>query len=356
MRRDLSILLVFFLLATFLPARAQEISPAQVILVSQSDAPILFASDFAIAEDGVIFIPDGKDGNIKCYEPDGTLLKVIGRRGPGPEEFRTPAFCDYKAPFLSVLDAFKIHIYERKGRGELVKVAEISCMACTSDVILSGKGVLVDAYVHYNDGKFCLTLRSFDDTVKHLLPNYRRYGFESEGEYNASYLDLSMLTAQRGFLSVLGNRIYFVFDARPIVMSLNLDGSGIATFRTLSPNYREPRLNARIRDAFYKPGREGELKAERNKVSCITGILADDQMVGVLFSNYDAPSETWKLYLQRFDKAGKLVSESLLREAVNYGPFFSYYFQRESGVLYVMAERYGDDSTDDYRILGYKLR
>ncbi len=354
MRRELSILLVFPLLATLLPAQAQEISPVQVIRVSQSDVPILFASDFAIAEDGVIFIPDGKDGNIKCYEPDGTLLKVIGRRGPGPGEFMTPAFCDYKAPFLSVLDAFKVYVYERKGRGDLARIAEIPCMACTSDVVLSGKGILVDAYVRYNDGKFCLTLRSFDDTIKHLLPNYRRYGFKSEGEHRTSYLDLSMLTSQRGFLSVLGNRIYFVFDARPIVTSLNLDGSEVATFRTLSPNYREPRLNAKIRDAF-KAGRGKEVGEERNKVSCNTGILADDQMVGVLFSNYDAPSETWKLYLQRFDKTGKLISESLLRDAVNYGSFFSYYYQRENGILYIMSERYGDE-TDDYRILEYKLR
>lgn len=353
--KGLFILLVFFLLATILPAEAQDIYPARVVRISQKESPVLHGADFAIAEDGIIFITDGKDGNIKLYEPDGTLLKIFGRRGPGPEEFLAPYFCDYQAPFLSILDAFKIHIYERKGRAELVKIAEIPCMACTSDVILSGKGVLVDAYVHSNDGKFSVTLRSFDETVKNLLPNYRRYGFKSEGEYKASYLDLSMLTSQRGFLSVFGNRVYLVFDARPIVTSFNMDGSELAAFQTISPNYREPRLNARIRDAFYKPGRESELKAERNKVSCNTGTLADDQMVGVLFSNYDASSETWKLYLQRFDKAGKFVSESLLREAVNYGAFFSYYYQRESGVLYIMSERYGDE-TDDYRILGYKLR
>jgi hypothetical protein len=215
--RILSALLVFSLLATLLLAQDRELSPTTAVKISQAEALILYASDFAIAEDGVIFIPDGKDGNIKCYEPDGTLLTVIGRRGPGPEELRTPAVCDYKSPFLSVLDAFKIHIYERKGRAELVKVAEISCLGYASDVILSGKGVLVDAFVHHDGTDFSLTLRSFDDTVKHLLPNYRRYGFKSEREYKASYPDLAKLTSGRGYLSVLGNRVYFVLDARPIV-------------------------------------------------------------------------------------------------------------------------------------------
>lgn len=355
--RALLFSLVLSLSATFLASQDREISPTTEVKISQTEAIVLYPADFVVAEDGVVFLTDAQDGNIKCYEPDGRFLKAIGRRGPGPGEFLGPVYCDYQAPLLSVLDTpkFKVHIYERKGRAELVKIAEISCMACTSDVILLGKGVLVDAYVHNNDGKFALTLRCFDDTMKCLLPNYRRYGFESEREHKVSYLDLSMLTSQRGFLSVLGNRIYFVFDARPIVTSLNLDGSEIATFRTMSPNYREPRINARIRDAFAKPGREDEVKAERNKVSKITGILTDEDMIGILFSNYDATSDTWRLYLQRFAKGGKLISESLLRDAVNYGSIFSYYYQRESGILYVMAERFGDE-TDDYRILGYQLR
>lgn len=344
------------LAATPLTVQTQVIAPSLSIQISQADAPLLWGADFVVAEDGVIFITDAKDGNIKCYDSSGKLLNVIGRRGPGPLEFLGPSFCDYQPPFLSILDgARKIHVYERVGRAGLSKLGEISCLMCTSDVVLSGKSVLVDAYVHNNDGEFSLTVRGFNDALKCLLPSYRRYGFDSERELRASYSDLSKLTAQRGFLAVFGNRIYFVFDVRPVVTVLNLDGSGIVTFSSLSPNYREPRINGRIRDAFFEPGREGEIKAERNKVSYITGILADDGMVGVLFSNYDAPTETWQLYLLRFDLDGKLVSEACLREAINYGSLFSYYYQRVSGRLYVMTERYGNE-TDDYRILGYNLR
>jgi hypothetical protein len=55
---------------------------------------------------------------------------------------------------------------------------------------------------------------------------------------------------------------------------------------------------------------------ERHKVSSITGILTDDGIIGVLFSDYDASPKTGKLYLQRYNAAGKLVSECLLRDAV----------------------------------------
>ncbi len=239
----------------------------------------------------------------------------------------------------------------------MVKVAEIPCMMCTSDVILSGKGLLVDAVAHDNGTKFFLTLRGFkEDVIKHLLPIERRYGYDSERAYKAVYPALSMLTAQRGFLSVFGNRAYFVFDVRPLVTGVNLDGSEIATFGSASPNYREPRINQTIRNGFATPSGEDAILRERNKVSYITGILSDENMVGVLFANYDAPSDSWRLYLQSYGTDGKFVSETLLLDAVNYGNLFSYYYQRGSGVLYVMTEKYGDDSADDYRILGYKLR
>ena len=357
--KALAALLAFSLLAGLLPAQTRELAPATAIRISQTDALLLYAADFAVAEDGVIFITDAKDINIKLYDPGGKLLKVIGGRGLGPEEFEGPYLCDYQAPFLSVLDSpkFKVHIYERKGKSDLVKVAEIPCMMCTSDVILSGKGVLVDAVAHDNGKKFFLTLRGFkDDVIKPLLPIERRYGYDSVSAYKANYNDLSMLTEQRGYLTISGKKAYFVFDVKPKVTAVDLDDLELVTFGGPSANYRQPRINMTIREAFFKPGKEDDLLRERNKVSYITGILSDEDMVGVLFSNYDAPSESWKLYLQRYDATGKFLSESLLRDAVNYGNRFSYFFQRESGFLYIMTEKYGDDATDDYRILGYKLR
>lgn len=360
MRRGVvwSIFLVSSFSAAFLLSQGGEISPSSEISLSQADALILYAADFVVAEDGVIFLTDAKEGNIKCYDPGGKLLNVIGRRGPGPEEFLGPSYCDYQAPFFSVLDSpkLKVHIYERRGRADLSKVAEIPCMMCTSDVILSGKAVLIDAVARNNERSFFLTLRNFrDESIKYLLPIERRYGYGSERSYKAAYNDLSMLTSQRGFLSVSDNRAYFVFDARPNLTGVDLDDLDIVTFRSPSPSYREPQINQTIRSAFSNKQSE-PVKQERNKVSYITGILSDERMVGVLFSNYNPPSNSWRLYLQRYDKGGKFVSESLLREATNYDCLFSYYFDRGRGVLYVMAERYGDDSTDDYRILGYKLR
>ncbi len=332
--------------------------PSSAITISQAEAPVLYASDFAVAEDGIIFIADAKDGNIKCYDPEGKLLSVTGRRGPGPEEFGGPYFCDYQAPFLSVLDSpkFKVHIYERAGMAKLSKVGEIYCMMCLSDVILSGKSVLVDAPINIGENAFFLTKRDFGDKViRYLCPQWRRYGYESKKAYEANYSDIAMLTAQRGFISVTGNRGFYVSDVRLKIAGFNLDGLEVVSFGTPSANYREPRINQKIRNAFEKKESE-PIRREREKVSYITGILSDEHMVGVLFSNYDVSSNSWKLYLQRYGLAGNLLSEDILFDATNYDSLFNYYFQRETGILFVMSEIYGDDSTDDYKILGYRLR
>jgi 6-bladed beta-propeller len=340
-----------------MPVQRSEIPASNSIQISQTVTPLLYAADFVVAEDGVILITDAKDGNIKCYDSSGKLLNIIGRRGPGPEEFLGPSFCDYQAPFLSILDgARKIHVYERLGRTEFSKIGDVYCLMCTSDVILSGKRVLVDNYIHQKDrGAFFLTLRELGSAaIRYLLPIERRYGYDSAKDYKANYDDLSKLSAQRGFLTISGNRIFYVFDVRPKIIGVNLDGSGIATFGGPSPNYREPRINQIIRKAFSNEESES-IKREREKVSYITGILSNKDMVGVLFSNYDASSDIWKLYLQRYDTGGNFESESLLREATNYGSFFHYYFQKETCILFVMTERYGDE-TDDYRLLEYKLK
>jgi len=174
--------LAFVCSSTFPTTDAQDIRPFRTISLSQEMALILYASDFVVAEDGLIFVTDAKDGNIKCYDQTGKLVSVTGRRGPGPEEFSSPAYCDYQAPYLAILDPprMKIIIYQRDGKGVLSRIDEIDCMACTSDIALWGKNVIVDAYVAHQNKRYGITLRGFEPkALKGLLSLERRYGFDS---------------------------------------------------------------------------------------------------------------------------------------------------------------------------------
>lgn len=353
---DLVACLVFVSSSTFPTADVQDIRPFRTISLSQEEALILYASDFVVAEDGLIFVTDAKDGNIKCYDQTGKLVGVTGRRGPGPEEFSSPAYCDYQTPYLAILDPprMKIIIYQRDGKGGLSRIDEIDCMVCTSDIALWGKNVIVDAYVAQQNEKYGLTLRGFEaKALKGLLSLERRYGFDSIGSYERNSEELTMLTQQSGFLSVTGDYLYYVLDARLKITRVNIVDQGIMTFGQPSASYREPRINQTIRNAFANK-ESAPVAVERKKVSFITGVISTDEMIGVLFSNYDATSDNWRLYMQRYGPKGELISEYHLCDAVNYGQLYNYFFR--DNVLYVLSERYGDDSTDKYDILGYKIQ
>ncbi len=45
------------------------------------------ANQLAVADDGTMFIGQSQDGQIRVYNQDGALLRVIGRSGEGPGEF-----------------------------------------------------------------------------------------------------------------------------------------------------------------------------------------------------------------------------------------------------------------------------
>ncbi|MBE0565850.1 MAG: hypothetical protein IH621_07845 [Krumholzibacteria bacterium] len=56
-----------------------------------STAPLLgFVSDVAIDASGDAYLLDGQLADVKVMAPDGRLLRVLGRSGDGPGEFRAP--------------------------------------------------------------------------------------------------------------------------------------------------------------------------------------------------------------------------------------------------------------------------
>ncbi|MDZ4259457.1 MAG: 6-bladed beta-propeller [Gemmatimonadales bacterium] len=66
----------------------QLVSTAPPIALDDGASPILAEPVGAIElEDGRILIADGSDRDIKIYSPSGTRIGVLGRKGPGPNEF-----------------------------------------------------------------------------------------------------------------------------------------------------------------------------------------------------------------------------------------------------------------------------
>lgn len=73
-----------------------DVKPELIIGEGESNDE-LFSNLTDIVEDeiGNIYVCDGADNNIKVYTKDGTFVKLIGREGEGPGEFREPVCVDF---------------------------------------------------------------------------------------------------------------------------------------------------------------------------------------------------------------------------------------------------------------------
>lgn len=63
---------------------------SELVLEENDSALIASIAAVALAPDGRILLADASEGNVKLFGPSGTLIRVIGRKGEGPGEFRLP--------------------------------------------------------------------------------------------------------------------------------------------------------------------------------------------------------------------------------------------------------------------------
>jgi hypothetical protein len=67
-----------------------------IVLEQRPDAPIVRVSGLARRDDGVLALADVSEGNVKLFEPDGRLRRIIGRKGKGPGEFVSPRYLVFR--------------------------------------------------------------------------------------------------------------------------------------------------------------------------------------------------------------------------------------------------------------------
>jgi hypothetical protein len=62
-------------------------------------------TDLGLGPDGKLYVAQAQEATVVVLEPDGTLVRRIGRRGQGPGEFLSPAGLGWRGDTLWVLDA-----------------------------------------------------------------------------------------------------------------------------------------------------------------------------------------------------------------------------------------------------------
>ncbi len=109
-------LLIFLLIYLNLPFKTNiKVEIVSKFSLDQSKEIIGGCWDIAVDENENIYIPDMPQGNIKIYNIEGKLIKILGKKGAGPGEFVSPMRVDVDNEKICVQDPgqFKYFFFDR---------------------------------------------------------------------------------------------------------------------------------------------------------------------------------------------------------------------------------------------------
>lgn len=328
------------------------------IPLSQTQVYLESPTGFSVTEDEIFIISDAKAGNVKFFNNTGQLIKILGRKGPGPDEYKIPAACDYRKPYLALLDnsKMKVFIYKKDEANEFVKINEVFCPGCVSDIVLYKNNIIVDDLIISNEKKYHLYMKDFQDKkVSYLLPVEMRYGFKSIEEYDQKYQDISKITSQLGFLDTYGDSVYYVWDSLLRVVKINLKTKQRKFIGKETKNYKRPRASREIIKAFNQRNVK-KIEEEWDKMSRVVGVFADEDFVGVLFTNLEKNLSLWKATLHLYNLEGELLREEKLPFAEDYGRFLRNFYDEENDYLYILSRHINEEtSIDECEVIKYKI-
>lgn len=317
----------------------------------------IFPSSFEVTEDGLFLIPDYQAGNIKIFEKRGEflyLLKKLGRKGFGSDEFNKPMYCFYDKHEgkFAVSDVGRqiqnVFMYDRIDILDFIRVNKISNTG-GYDMKLwrEGKQLIISGYVtDKNKNSYELYGINLGNPKQKdfLLPSYQKYHLANDEEYQIEYSEKLALPAIGiiAFIDVYGDDVYFVWEAKLKIIKINLKTKEKTVFGQLTPHYTEPVASEELvkayRDRDYK-----KVWKKKMKMSFVRDIFATPRHVFIV---YEGPDQN-NFRMQMYTPGGSLLDDN----AIPGKSYSKMWFDKNSYKLYSFS--YIDKK--DFQILIYKV-
>jgi hypothetical protein len=350
------IFILIFILTGF--AFGAELKFVEKVNISTGDIILQRPTYFCVTEDNIIFLTDSKAGDIKIFDDKGKLLKVWGKKGPGPGEFFMPFGCTYDKKKLVIMDFMKkkFFVFNRSGQADLELTNETTSLELGYSICLKGNKLLVAGYKEdKNERPYDLYIRNLtDDTYTFLLPSEMKFGFDSVQEYRnelRNKFDIRII-GLTNFCDWGGNHVYSVWEGDLKIFKINLITEKIKHFGEKTSQYIKPSVSKTMIEA-HKTRNIGLLKEERGKMSFVRGIFAGRNYVGLLYDTPAKETASQKVMLQIYDIEGKLLKELEISDLAQHT--YIVYFKEDEGLLYFFVTYVGKDADESYSILKYKI-
>jgi hypothetical protein len=345
--RFVTIFLFITVLFLFKQEKAFTISDIKVKLDFKSSflkkeeakVPTIFWS-LSVTEDGLYIIPDSQEGNIKIFQYfDGIKsLKLIGsisNRGNKNGELLNPTFCVYnkEEQKLIVMDNQKRQIvtFFREGRAEFTYESSIKCLWMGNDIQLDGKNLIISGHRPDDNGNpyelysvdidAAAAERDVADLnivpTSFLLPSHYKYGYNSQQEYMAEYLNDPNIQflGSKGWFDIQGNDIYYAWEADLRIVKLSINSGGKPTFfgNKSTSRYIKPVATKELQKAYNDLDVAG-IKSEWKKVSYVRNLFTTADYLILIMDGPGSKDKPGKYWIQLYTLKGEYIKDLTLED------------------------------------------
>ena len=336
---------------------AYEIKVVDSFKLSQKKI-IAYAASLCVTEDELFLIPDKKLGHVKVFDNDGELVKILGSKGFGPDEFDRPAYSFYEGKKFGVYDmsSWRIHLYERStpGKANFKRIKSIFCTTGITDVHFKGRTLFLAGFVQNKEGApYCMFARDTElEKNELLLPAHYEFGFASSNEYKAKRnLPEILVGGGIDLVAAAGDFAYFAWEGDLSVVSVNLSTMKIIRFGYKSPHYIKPFLSKEFTKAYEtRYSNPRAYGAARWKLSYVHDLFACDAFVLVIFRGPHKNEKFPPYTTQFYSLDGEYINEVILPLEWEWWQFF---LDKQKNVLYAIA--HDGENDEEYYIVKMQI-
>ncbi len=323
------------------------------ITLSQEKVFIQNVYAFCVTEHDFFILPDYKAGHIKIYDPNGKVANIVGRKGHGPGELIKPNYCDYQQPDFAVMDygRRKMFIYRINKNAGAKPIKDFFCVGLGFDLYIDKNLIYVCGNVtDGSDGRQydLYTYNTDNGQIRHLIPAEMKYGYATFSSYKSGFLANNAPIGMKAYCTLHGNDAYFVWEGDLRVVRIDVKTRKMNVFGHKSSGYHKPKVTKELREAYKERDRRG-IKEERDKLSYVVEIFSGADYIGLIYQTFETGSKKYMVQFYRPD--GRYIKETMPNEDLS--PLF--YFRKDIGTLYNLAERVGEDEESVYEVLKYRV-
>lgn len=345
------IIITFLILLTSILSAVEIIYEGKIQLTQKEGFYIGASRGFVVTNEGLIIVCDSQASDFKIFNSQGQPMGVFGRRGYGPDEFASPWLHDYQNGKLIISDTStqKLYIYQ-VGENAKFKLQNQLMAANVMDAKLVEEKnmVLISCLIpptHSSASAYILfTIDLNNGTRNNLISLEEELGKnKKKGDFNklgqADRLDYPgwFFLPQYKFCDYSGDDVYSAWTSDLDIIKVNLLTGQHSRFFQRTKNYSKPKASKELKKAYLEMNIT-EYRKYRQKMSWVSKILADSEVVGVIYSNFDSEISRWESFLQIYDHQGNFLKETPLENFSSTYEWPDYYYDQASRILYCLSE------------------